>query len=80
MSFFGGGRPQEPQGPDPVYAAKLEMEMYTGRFLAVVTYQLPCRSSLTDPVLPLQLLYCSVLDPLVDIGRISTASCTRLFD
>ena len=30
MSFFGGGQPQEPQGPDPVYAAKVEMEMYTG--------------------------------------------------
>lgn len=30
-SFFGGGQPQQPQGPDPVYAAKTEMEMYTGK-------------------------------------------------
>lgn len=29
MNFFGGGQ-QEPQGPDPVFAAKTEMEMYTG--------------------------------------------------
>jgi len=28
MNFFGGQ--QEPQGPDPVFAAKTEMEMYTG--------------------------------------------------
>ena len=27
--FFGGSTPQ-PQGPDPVFAAKTEMEMYTG--------------------------------------------------
>jgi hypothetical protein len=31
MSWFGGG-PQQPQGPDPVSAAKIEMEMYTGMF------------------------------------------------
>jgi hypothetical protein len=31
MNFFGGGGQQEkPQGPDPVFAAKTEMEMYTG--------------------------------------------------
>ena len=30
-SFFGGGQAQQPQGPDPVYAAKTEMEMYTGK-------------------------------------------------
>ena len=30
-SFFGGGQPQQPQGPDPVVAAKVEMEMYTGK-------------------------------------------------
>ena len=29
MSFFGGGQ-QQPQGPDPVFAAKTELEMYTG--------------------------------------------------
>ena len=30
MNFFGGGgQDQQAQGPDPVYAAKLEMEMYT---------------------------------------------------
>ena len=30
MNFFGGagGQDQQQQGPDPVYAAKLEMEMY----------------------------------------------------
>lgn len=31
MNFFGGGQ-QEPQGPDPVFAAKTEMEMYTDLF------------------------------------------------
>jgi hypothetical protein len=31
MSFFGGGQQQQPQGPDPVVAAKVEMEMYTGK-------------------------------------------------
>lgn len=31
MNFFGGQ--QEPQGPDPVFAAKTEMEMYTGSFI-----------------------------------------------
>jgi len=30
MNFFGGGQ-QEAQGPDPVFAAKTEMEMYTGK-------------------------------------------------
>lgn len=29
MNFFGGGNQQAPQGPDPVFAAKTEMEMYT---------------------------------------------------
>jgi hypothetical protein len=29
MSFFGGGT-QQPQGPDPIFAAKTELEMYTG--------------------------------------------------
>jgi hypothetical protein len=29
MNFFGGGQ-QQPQGPDPVEAAKMEMEVYTG--------------------------------------------------
>lgn len=31
MSFFGGGQ-QQSQGPDPVYAAKTELEMYTGTY------------------------------------------------
>ena len=31
MSFFGGGQPQQPQGPDALVAAKVEMEMYTGK-------------------------------------------------
>lgn len=35
MNFFGGGQPQ-PQGPDPVFAAKTEMEVYTGAFPGVV--------------------------------------------
>ena len=30
MNFFGG-QEQQPQGPDPVFAAKVEMEMYTVR-------------------------------------------------
>ena len=29
MNFFGGGSQQQQQGPDPVFAAKVEMEMYT---------------------------------------------------
>jgi hypothetical protein len=34
MSFFGGGQQQQQQqGPDPVFAAKTEMEMYTGALL-----------------------------------------------
>ena len=33
MNFFGGGSQQAPQGPDPVFAAKTEMEMYTVRKL-----------------------------------------------
>mmetsp|Transcript_5473 Transcript_5473/g.14843 ORF Transcript_5473/g.14843 Transcript_5473/m.14843 type:complete len:153 (-) Transcript_5473:400-858(-) len=32
MSFFGGGQPQQPQGPDPIFAAKTEVEMYTDLF------------------------------------------------
>jgi hypothetical protein len=32
MSFFGGGQ-QQPQGPDPVFAAKTELEMYTGEWV-----------------------------------------------
>ena len=34
MNFFGGGQQQQqqPQGPDPVFAAKTEMEMYTDLF------------------------------------------------
>jgi import inner membrane translocase subunit TIM10 len=31
MNFFGGGQEQQ-QGPDPVFAAKTEMEMYTDLF------------------------------------------------
>uniref|UniRef100_A0A7S0Y8N1 Mitochondrial import inner membrane translocase subunit n=1 Tax=Pseudo-nitzschia delicatissima TaxID=44447 RepID=A0A7S0Y8N1_9STRA len=31
MNFFGGEEAQ-PQGPDPVFAAKTEMEMYTDLF------------------------------------------------
>jgi len=34
MNFFGGGQDQQPKGPDPVFAAKTEMEMYTGEFAA----------------------------------------------
>ena len=30
-SWFGGGQGSEPQGPDPIFAAKTEMEMYTGK-------------------------------------------------
>jgi hypothetical protein len=30
MNFFGGGQQQQQQGPDPVFAAKTEMEVYTG--------------------------------------------------
>jgi hypothetical protein len=33
MNFFGGGQ-QQPQGPDPVMAAKMEMEVYTGSSFA----------------------------------------------
>mmetsp|Transcript_10462 Transcript_10462/g.28939 ORF Transcript_10462/g.28939 Transcript_10462/m.28939 type:complete len:102 (+) Transcript_10462:207-512(+) len=32
MNFFGGGQEQQPQGPDPVFAAKVEMKMYTDLF------------------------------------------------
>jgi len=32
MAFFPGGGQSEPQGPDPVFAAKTEMEMYTDLF------------------------------------------------
>mmetsp|Transcript_34729 Transcript_34729/g.84203 ORF Transcript_34729/g.84203 Transcript_34729/m.84203 type:complete len:103 (+) Transcript_34729:70-378(+) len=32
MNFFGGGQEQQPQGPEPVFAAKTEMEMYTDLF------------------------------------------------
>mmetsp|Transcript_11537 Transcript_11537/g.18517 ORF Transcript_11537/g.18517 Transcript_11537/m.18517 type:complete len:104 (+) Transcript_11537:114-425(+) len=33
MNFFGGGgQQQQPQGPDPIFAAKTEMEMYTDLF------------------------------------------------
>jgi mitochondrial import inner membrane translocase subunit TIM10 len=35
MSFFGGGSSapaQQPEGPDPVTAARIEMEMYTDLF------------------------------------------------
>mmetsp|Transcript_22371 Transcript_22371/g.33287 ORF Transcript_22371/g.33287 Transcript_22371/m.33287 type:complete len:103 (-) Transcript_22371:209-517(-) len=31
MSFFGGGQ-QKPAGPDPLFAATTEMEMYTDLF------------------------------------------------
>lgn len=31
MNFFGGGSQQQQQGPDPVFAARVEMEMYTVR-------------------------------------------------
>lgn len=42
MNFFGGSKAQEPQGPDPVFAAKTEFEMYTGennktRLLPLIT-------------------------------------------
>mmetsp|Transcript_103314 Transcript_103314/g.154825 ORF Transcript_103314/g.154825 Transcript_103314/m.154825 type:complete len:103 (+) Transcript_103314:119-427(+) len=30
-NFFGGGQ-EQPKGPDPVFAAKTEMEMYTDLF------------------------------------------------
>lgn len=32
-SFFGGGNASTPQGPEPLFAAKTEMEMYTGMYL-----------------------------------------------
>ncbi|CAB9508649.1 membrane translocase subunit TIM10 [Seminavis robusta] len=32
MNFFGGGEPQKPAGPDPLFAATTEMEMYTDLF------------------------------------------------
>ncbi|KAG7342219.1 Tim10/DDP family zinc finger domain containing protein [Nitzschia inconspicua] len=33
MNFFGGGgQQQQPQGPDSVFAAKTELEMYTDLF------------------------------------------------
>ncbi|VEU33691.1 unnamed protein product [Pseudo-nitzschia multistriata] len=32
MNFFGGGEEAKPAGPDPVFAAKTEMEMYTDLF------------------------------------------------
>jgi hypothetical protein len=35
MNFFGGGQQQQ-QGPDPVFAAKTEMEVYTGAFVLSV--------------------------------------------
>jgi hypothetical protein len=30
MNFFGGEQKQQQQGPDPVVAATIEMQMYTG--------------------------------------------------
>ena len=30
MSFLFGGQQEQQKGPDPVFAAKTEMEMYTG--------------------------------------------------
>mmetsp|Transcript_26858 Transcript_26858/g.30698 ORF Transcript_26858/g.30698 Transcript_26858/m.30698 type:complete len:107 (-) Transcript_26858:306-626(-) len=36
MSFFGGGQ-QQPQGPDPMFAAQTEMEMYTDMFNKIST-------------------------------------------
>jgi hypothetical protein len=37
MNFFGGEQKQQQQGPDPVVAATIEMQMYTGasQFLVV---------------------------------------------
>mmetsp|Transcript_31169 Transcript_31169/g.73455 ORF Transcript_31169/g.73455 Transcript_31169/m.73455 type:complete len:104 (+) Transcript_31169:156-467(+) len=32
MNFFGGAEEAKPAGPDPVFAAKTEMEMYTDLF------------------------------------------------
>jgi mitochondrial import inner membrane translocase subunit TIM10 len=40
MSFFGGGgggNTSKPAGPDPVMAAKLEMEMYTDLFNTIAS-------------------------------------------
>jgi hypothetical protein len=36
MNFFGGEQKQQQQGPDPVVAATIEMQMYTGAFASVV--------------------------------------------
>ena len=32
MNFFGGSEPAKPAGPDPLFAAQTEMEMYTDLF------------------------------------------------
>jgi len=42
MNFFGGGQQQQQQGPDPVVAAKTEMEMYTVRTKCDIQTSLAC--------------------------------------
>ncbi|KAL7569973.1 hypothetical protein ACA910_021921 [Epithemia clementina (nom. ined.)] len=62
MNFFGGsGQDQQPQGPDPVYAAKLEMEMYTDLFnkIAANCFQKCASTKHREPELSLGEMTCT---------------------